>query len=117
MGWKLLQDAIRFILAKYELVASHGDQFCDQVTMQLQAELCDHAQFWTVPIICFMSGALQEVLGLVFILLFAAGLAWPLNLGVLGVCCPLPPLSFVITTRVCLLVHLVLGNMPLHLVH
>ena len=25
MGWKMILDAIRFILAKYELVARHGD--------------------------------------------------------------------------------------------
>ena len=29
MGWKVILDAIRFILAKYGLVARHGDRFCD----------------------------------------------------------------------------------------
>ena len=27
MGWKVILDAIRFILAKYEPVARHGDLF------------------------------------------------------------------------------------------
>ena len=52
---------------------------------------CEHAQFMSVPI-CFMSAALQEVLGLFVLSLFAGGLAWPLELGVLGL---VPPPSLV----------------------